>query len=442
MLVDRAGAPRGVSVAPTPFGRVAAGVEMGVSDLESTLGTVIAGLGRDVERVVAAGVAGMAESGAPFVSGRPVGPILAWFDGRGEQTVARLTAAFGDGLARRIGQRVRNVSSVAKLGWLLDHGVRAPERWLGVPETCLFLLTGAEATEASFAARTGAFDIAERVYMPEVTAVLGVRPDVFADVRPAGEVMGRVSAAASVWYGLPAGIPVTLAGHDHLAAAEAVSGDDADLLNSVGTAETLVRRSPSLPDVGRALGLGLAVTVRPGGVGWVVLASATRSGLVLDSLAADLGLPFEELDVLAETAIAATTAAGTGGVHARPAAHGLRRALIPGVDVPDGPPGEVWAAALAALAARTAAAASRVAALLGPAPRMIVFGGGSRSRPWMAAKAALAPEGTTVFRAAAPEVTAHGAALAAGVAAGWWPRPSAGPGLVLEPASAAGRGLR
>lgn len=425
-------------MAPTPFARVAAGVEMGVSDLESTLGTVLAGLGPDIDDVAAVGIAGMAESGAPMVSGRPVAPVLAWFDARGEQTVARLTAHFGDGLARRIGQRVRNVSSVAKLGWLLDHGLPLPERWLGVPELCLFLLTGAEATEPSLAARTGAYDVGRREWIPEVAALLGLGPDLFPDVRPAGEVMGRVSDAASVWYGLPAGIPVTLAGHDHLAAAEAVSAGPADLLNSVGTAETLLRRQESLPDVGRALGLGLAVTLRPGGTGWVVLASATRSGLVLEALAADLGFPFAELDDLAEAAVAAAPD-GRAAPPPRPTARGgLRRALIPGLDVPDGPPGEVWAAALEALSARTAAAAARLGELLGPSPRMIVFGGGSQSRPWLAAKAALAPEGMAVFRAAVPEVTARGAALAAGVATGWWPRPSSGPGLTLE----AARGLR
>ncbi len=109
----------------------------------------------------------MAESGAPLRAGRPVGPVIAWHDGRGEETVASLERRFGPALARWTGRRIRTVSSLAKLGWLLDHGLPEPDRWLGVPELALFLLTGAEATEHSLAARTGAYHVTERRFLPE-----------------------------------------------------------------------------------------------------------------------------------------------------------------------------------------------------------------------------------------------------------------------------------
>ncbi|MCA1845436.1 MAG: hypothetical protein LC792_20030 [Actinobacteria bacterium] len=106
----------------------------------------------------------------------------------------------------------------------------------------------------------------------------------------AGSVMGVVSAEAAARYGLTAGAPVTIAGHDHLAAAAGIGGRADDLFDSVGTAETLVRRLDMAPDMDRALELDLAVTVWPGGDAWGVMASATRSGLVIDALAAHLGL--------------------------------------------------------------------------------------------------------------------------------------------------------
>jgi xylulokinase len=424
MLLDADGAEHGLTVEPTPFVRRPAGVEMDVVDLERALGSLLEALGPARERVAAAGVAGMAESGAPMAEGRSTAPIIAWHDGRGEQTVARLEARFGPALPRRTGRQVRSVSSVAKLGWLLEHGVAPPARWLGVPELCLYLLTGAEATEHSLAARTGAYDVAERAWMAGVAGSLGLGPDVFPPVAAAGTAMGRVSAAAAVWYGLPAGIPVTLAGHDHLAAGNGLAAGDDDLLNSVGTAETVVRRHASLPDVERALALGLAVTVWPGGRAWAVLGSATRSGIVLSTLAASLGHSMEELDRLAEE----SGGAGAAG------ASGPRLALAPGLEVPDGPPGVVWAGALRALTARTVATAARTAVLLGPHRRLIVFGGGSRSRPWLVAKAQMA--GVPVLRSAAAEAAARGAALAAGAAAGWWPAPSAGPAPAVEPVGA------
>jgi xylulokinase len=395
---------------------------MDVADLERALGAVLDDLGPVRARVGGVGVAGMAESGAPVAGGRPLAPVIAWHDGRGEQTVARLGEALGADLALRIGQRLRAVSSVAKLGWLLEHGVARPERWLGVPELCLHCLTGAEATEHSLAVRTGAYDVAERAWMPEVADVLGVDRATFAPVLAAGAVMGRVSPAGAGRFGLPEGVPVTVAGHDHLAGAEAVGAGTADVCNSVGTAETLLRRTPLLPDRSRALALGLAVTLRPGGTEWVVLASATRSGLVLESLAAALARPPGELDDLAQAAEALP-----GPVRPR-----ARRTLASGIEVPDGPPGVVWAGALGALSARTVAAAARLSTLFeSPGERMIVYGGGSRSRPWVAAKAAAA--GLPVLRSRAAETTARGAALFAGVAAGWWSSTAEGPAAPLEP---------
>jgi xylulokinase len=425
VLIDQAGTQRGLAVEATPFVRRLAGVEMELTDLEAALAHLLEGLGSARHRVLAAGVAGMAESGAPMDGGRALAPILAWHDGRGEPTVARLERHFGEALPRQIGQRLRSVSSVAKLGWLLEHGVCPPPRWLGVPELCLYVLTGAQSTEHSLAARTGAYDVVRGGYMADVTGFLGLRPDTFPPVAPAGAVMGRVSRPAGVRYGLPEGIPVTVAGHDHLAAAVGLGSGEGDLLNSVGTAETLLRRHPRAPDIDRSLELGLAVTVWPGGDAWGVLASVTRSGLVITALATALGLDLEELDRLAEATGVSEQPALDLDAWLEPSSAGT-----PGQEVPDGTPGAVWAGALRALSARTVAGAARVTALLGSHERMVVFGGGSRSRPWVAAKAALA--GVPVWRSTAPEATARGAALAAGAAAGWWPSPADGPAPPLD----------
>jgi xylulokinase len=394
---------------PTPFvPRLGGGVEMEASDLEGALRELIGELGEARSGVAGVGVAGMAESGVPLAEGHPLGPILAWFDGRGEETASDLVAALGPELAVRIGQRVRSVSSVAKLGWLLADGMPLPQRWLGIPETVLYLLTDVEVTEHSLAARTGAYDVAAGGWIPEVTDVLGVAPDIFPAVARAGEAMAEVSAEAAAWYGLPAGVPVTIAGHDHLAAAEGVGADDDDILNSVGTAETLLRRTAVLPDLERSLDLGLAVTVRPGGRGWVVLASARRSGQVLEGLAAEHGLIPAELD-----ALAAEVMAGSGSTAA----------------------GTAWAEALRDLVERSAGGVRRVTEVTGPAARLLVYGGGSRSEPWLALKArALHP--LPVWRVVTPDAVARGAALAAGVAAGWWSSPAAAPPAALEPVGA------
>ena len=419
MAVDAAGTERAAASVATPFSASAAGVDMEVGDLERVVTEVIVALGPARPRIAAVGISGLAESGAPFAAGRPTGPIIAWHDGRGEETVASLQRRFGPSLARRTGRRLRTVSSVAKLGWLLDHGLPVPDRWLGVPEVVLWLLTGSAATEHSLAARTGAYDVIERRFLPEVVDHLlggagggdGAGREgrsLFPSVRRAGTVMGTVSETAVAGAGLPEGIPVTLAGHDHLAAAAGVGARPDDLLNSVGTAETVLRRVDGPPDVERALELELAVTVWPGGEGWGVLASCTRSGLVVGALAAHLGLDPDQLDAL--------TAAGGGDEP--PGGGGEAVPLGQGIEVPAGSPAAMWTATLRALSRRTAAAAERVRALAGPHARVVVFGGGSRSPVWQRAKAGALD--VPVVQSPVQEAAALGAARAAGAATGWW----------------------
>jgi xylulokinase len=90
----------------------------------------------------------------------------------------------------------------------------------------------------------------------------------------------------------------------------------------------------------------------------------------------------------------------------------------------------MWTATLEALARRTAVAAERVTAFAGPHRRLVVFGGGSRSPASLRAKAAAFA--VPVVGCPVAEAAARGAALAAGVAAGWWPIPAAGPAPALD----------
>ena len=429
LLVDRDGEERGSAAATTPFLETASGVEMRVEALVGALGRLLGALGPDQARVAGVGVAGVAESGAGVDrSGRARGPLLAWHDPRGEEAVERLNEAIGEDLPRRIGQPLRTVSSVAKVGWLLDQGVDDLHRWLGVPELCLFHLTGVQATEHSLAARTGCYDAAERSYMADVAEVLGFPLEVFPEVRPAGDVMGQVSEAGAAWSGLAEGIPVTIAGHDHLAGGEGVGAAAHDLVNSVGTAVTVMRRHPELPDMDKALDLRAAVTVRPGGEEWVVLASAARAGLVLGRVARALDRSLTDLDELADEA-------STADVD-----DDLVRTIQAGeeFELPKAPPGEVWRGLLEALSRRTAESSERLVDLLGPARRMVVFGGGSQSRPWLRVKAQVA--GLPLFRAREPDAVARGAAAFAGVAVGWWPGVEQAPLTPLDEVAPEGEG--
>ncbi len=427
VLIDGAGVERVSAAGPTPFATSSEGSEMAVAELLDAVAAVLGRLGPMRATAAAVGVAGMAECGAPLdAAGRPLGPVIAWYDPRGEEVVERLMRSGGEALARRTGRRLRTVSSVAKLGWWVERAGRPPGGWLGVPELCVQALGGAAVTDPSLASRTGWYDVAARAYLPEVAAAVGVPAAALPTVVAAGSVAGRVTAAAAAWSGLVAGAPVTPAGHDHLAAAAGCGAGPADLVDSVGTAESLVRRLPgaSRLDPGtlaRAFELGAAVSARPDGEGWAVLGRGPRSGTVLAAVAAALGSPpLEELDAAAVEGSALAVA-------------DLVDAVLAGAEpaLPPAPRGELWGAVLEELAGRTAAAAALCERLAGPAERVLVAGGGARSLPWLRAKARrlAAP----LWRAGTGEAAARGAAVAAGVAAGWWSDAGAAPPPVLEP---------
>lgn len=427
MLLDASGQEVAVAVTPTPFVTFDDGrIEMPVGDLLATVAVLAGKLAPWLERVAAAGIAGMAESGSPLdASGAPLAPIISWNDPRGGDVVEGLTERLGDSIALRTGQRPRPVSSIAKLGWLVAHGLAGADRWLGVPEMVLWNLTGRHATEHSLASRTGCYDVVRQCWLGDVAAAAGADISLFAEVLASGTTMGRVTAEAAVRLGLPGGIPVTLAGHDHLAGAVGAGAGPGDLVNSVGTAETVVGFIESAPDLGRALALRTPVSVAPGGKAWVVLAGAARAGVVLASAARLLGGSEQELDALADGA------SSGNGLEGRELLDRLSAGAP--VDLDGQQPGAVWRELLEALSARTAEAAGRVATLA-PARRMLVIGGGSGSRPWMRAKAQAVA--LPLFRPRTTQAAARGAALFAGQAAGWWASPREAPAVEADPVGA------
>jgi xylulokinase len=412
LLLGAAGTEVAVTMARTPFVSTGGRIEMPVAAFMREISGLLAALGGDRSRIAGVGIAGIAECGAPLnASGTPLAPIISWHDPRGGDVVERLETIFGEEIGLRTGQRPRPVSTVAKLGWLVEHGCKGVTRWLGVPELCLWSLTASQATEHSLASRTGCYDVIDRGWMDPVARAAGFSTSVFPPVGQAGTIMGRISPEAATRWGLPRGIPVTIAGHDHLVGAVGAGAALGDLVNSVGTAETVLGSVGTAPDLAAALALRTPVSVAPAGQAWVLLAGAARSGVILAAASRVLQRPIHELD-----AMAARLPHDAGPVDAsallEPLQNGVR------VSMPAGSKGAIWRGLLRALAARTAEATDRVAALA-PGDRMLIIGGGSRSEPWIQAKTELID--LPIVRPRTSQAAARGAAIFAGIAAGWWP---------------------
>ena len=413
---------------------------------------VLAAVGSAIAECVAAagsrkptgiGIASMAEAGVPIDRRNlPVGEILAWFDPRPERQAAWLERQIGAApLFARTGLRPEPKYTLPKLLWLREQ--RAADftrlrKWAGVAELVALDLTGELATNASLACRTLAFDVTKRAWDAELLALASLGPDEMPTVLPLGRPVGGLTAAAATRLGLPAGTPVAIAGHDHLAAAiGAAVTRVGDALDSMGSAEAtlLVTSAPQLTEDVRRGGFstgchavdGLAYVVGglqssgalmewfidaflpavPGPAGGVEQPGADRYARFIELLESAGPGPVEPLVrpyLRGRTAPHRDPAATLEieGVHENHTLADLAGAMVDGCSYH-----VRWM--LDELARITATQLDHVK----------VTGGGARNRRWAIAKAALGPGRIEVVRTG--EAAALGAALVAGMASGAYP---------------------
>lgn len=419
VVVDLDGQELSHGRAPTPWTSTADGTETDAGSLLDSARTAIADAlsGAPPGEVLGLGVASMAESGVLLDrDGRALGPVIAWHDPRDAREVADAAAALGaDEYARRTGLPLRSQWSLTKHRWLLAHdpGVASAARRLNVAEWIIRSLGGDEASEQSLAARTGWLDITSGAWWPAAVEWSGIQPSILPPLVTAGTALGQVPASV----GIPAltGATLTLAGHDHQAAAiGAGATGPGDELDSCGTAEALVRTVPAALDAPSILRLTRAgITVGPHALpGHWCLLGGTQGGLIMQRILAMLGVDRRSLAALDTAAMgAAPTAApevtlnDAGLVDVRGIGDQVR-------------PGDVWRAALFGVTAQARKVHDEMTAVVGGHGKLVVTGGWAGSAALLAVKHQfLGP----LSRPVVDEAGARGAALLAGVAAGAYP---------------------
>jgi sugar (pentulose or hexulose) kinase len=406
--------------APTPWKSTADGTETDAGSLLESARTAIADAlsAAPPGEVLGLGVASMAESGVLLDrAGRPIGPVIAWHDPRDAHEVADAGAALGaDEYARRTGLPLRSQWSLTKHRWLLAHdpGVAGAARRLNVAEWIVRSLGGDEASERSLAARTGWLDITSGAWWPAAMEWSGIQPGILPPLVTAGTALGQVAARA----GIPAlaGATLTLAGHDHQAAAiGAGATGPGDELDSCGTAEALVRTVPAALSAESILRLTRAgITVGPHALpGHWCLLGGTQGGLIMQRILAMLGVDRRSLAALDNAAMGAAPTAAAPEVTLNDA--GLVEIRGIGDQVT---PGEVWRAALIGVTAQAREVHDEMTAVVGDHGKLVVTGGWAGSAALLAVKHQfLGP----LSRPVVDEAGARGAALLAGVAAGAYP---------------------
>lgn len=179
-------------------------------------------------------IAGMAEAGLILdrKSGKELSNILPWF----EQCTCPLAEQMPETEAARVFSNTGLKNSfkygIYKYLWLLKEQQLKSEGtvWLSVCDYIIYRLTGKLVTDPTFAARTYVYNVRESKWDRERIENYGLTTENFPQVTESGAAMGTYR-----------GIPVALAGHDHVCAAFGLLyGTKDGICDSAGTSETYI----------------------------------------------------------------------------------------------------------------------------------------------------------------------------------------------------------
>lgn len=364
-------------------------------------------------------------------TGRPITPAITWQDTR---TAAAADALAADGGINRFQQRtglpISTYSSALKLSWMLDQestrreAARRGDLLFGTPDTwLLWNLTGGpngglHATDPTNASRTLLMNLRTLEWDDELLETMEIPRALLPEIRSSSEVYG---AAAGDLSGVPVGgvlgdQQASLFGHTCF--------DHGDMKNTYGTGAFLnftLGNGPVLSDHGLittvAWKLGDAEPV------YALEGSVAVAGALIQWLRDNLGI----IDDAREVEALARSADGSEGVVFVPAFSGLfapywrgdARGVIVGLTRFSNK-GHIARAALEATAYQTYDLVEAMLADTGVAPpgELRVDGGMTGNDLLMQFQADIL--GTPVAVPAVTEITATGAAYAAGLATGFW----------------------
>jgi len=247
-------------------------------------------------KVLAIGLTGFSETGVLIdASGDPLSMGLAWHDPRG--LLDPILKELGDYQFRsRAGALVDEIASISKTLWLNENypETKNAKHFLSTPEWIAHSLGAEPVNELSLVSRTGFFDVVARAPWQEAISLVGGGKDFLARLVTAGEPIGLVNDSAPKNL---RGAVITVAGHDHMAAAYHCGAiTEGSLFDSMGTAEALLRTfkgSISKDAVAElaAANVGLSCSVL---ADHYTLLGALPTGLTLERICSLLGVVSQE----------------------------------------------------------------------------------------------------------------------------------------------------
>lgn len=238
------------------------------------------------QKIKAISIASIGESGVLLnQEDEVIGPAIAWYDTRTVKQETNLREKLGMEKVYDItGLPSHSNYSVNKIKWIRDHveGASAEQSavWLSISGYLAYKLCGEKRTEYSLASRTLALSIKERTWSEEILHVLEESQTLFPPFVEGGEPIGCVLTTVAPEL---AGIPVAIAGHDHMVGSIATELlDEEGMVNSTGTTEGLLtlQKEPQLNEGFRRAHLSNGIHVLPNY--HTIFASLPTAGLVVE----------------------------------------------------------------------------------------------------------------------------------------------------------------
>jgi xylulokinase len=181
--------------------------------------------------------------------GRPRLPFLSWQDTRSREVCRALASrpeladagAHGSFAELDPGLQLCQLARLREAG----EGPASGERVLPLPGWLIGRLTDRCVTDDNLAPMTGLYSLRLDGWWPQALAAAGVTAEMLPAVLPVGALAGRLPAER---YGLPAGLPVVLAGNDQTAGAcGAGLQEEGGLLITLGTAQVAYLCTEEVP---------------------------------------------------------------------------------------------------------------------------------------------------------------------------------------------------
>lgn len=182
--------------------------------------------GQEHDKAQAITVTSQRSSLIPMKDARPMSRAIMWQDKRTVKECRQLIDKYTvKGLYRRTGLRINPYFVLPKILWLRENQRElydGADRFIGVQDLVVHFLTGEYVTDHTQACRTLLMDIRTFRWDQELLEEGGIREERLPKLVSPGSIAGRLSKEAAEWTGIPAGIPVIVAGGDQQNAAIAL----------------------------------------------------------------------------------------------------------------------------------------------------------------------------------------------------------------------------